>query len=139
MRFLQPVLLLLLAVNFSFAQNQIPPLKFKAEIGFIKAEDKFERYKFVEDGKKVVFVGKNNLQIWDVKSLTQINNLRYSVTKYDDAHPIQKIVTLGVGFKWETIEIDPNGRWFVSFEGEALMEINTSGRCWIASSAGSTS
>jgi hypothetical protein len=108
------MLLLVFTIN-----AQTTPLKFKAKIGFVNSEDKFERYKFIEDGKKAVFVGKNNIQIWDVENLKPLNNLSFTPTKYDYTLPVQKILLLGlIKLEWETVEVDPNGRWFVSFEGE---------------------
>lgn len=112
-------IILLILLSIFTINAQTTPLKFKAKIGFINSEDKFERYKFIEDGKKAVFVGKNNIQIWDVENLKPVNNLSFTPTKYDYALPVQKILLLGlIKLEWETVEVDPDGRWFVSFEGE---------------------
>ena len=118
MRTLSLALILIFTTGLVFAQNQAEVLKVKARIGFINAEDKFEKYRFIENGKKVVLVGKKNIQLWDVESAKLLSNVSYDPHVFSRAGKLEAFVSLGIRLllRWATIEVDPQGKWFAAIE-----------------------
>jgi WD40 repeat protein len=69
MQLLKVLFGLLLLTYLSFAQAsslEQNALRFKARIGFIEKDDRIAARKFLDDGRKILLVGKKTIQIWDV-------------------------------------------------------------------------
>ena len=98
MQFLKVFFILLLLTNFSFAQADLEQnvLRFKARIGFTAPDDYIFGRKFLDDERKVLLVGKNTIQIWDVAEGKLLE---------ERPHEIQKLNKLDT-----IIKFSPDGR-----------------------------
>lgn len=125
MKKLQIVFLFLIIYLPVFAQVPVSQpkkdfVKFKAKIGFFNNEDRIKSYQFSEDGRQLIILGFNRIQLWDVKNGKLISSVPYSVQEYPAFSKLTAVLTFGIStlVKFEKIENSPEANYFVAVEGK---------------------
>ena len=124
MKKLQIVFLFLMVYLPVFAQVPVSQpqkhfVKFKAKIGFLNNEDRIKSHQFSEDGRQLIIVGLQNIQVWDTQSGKLLSSVPYSVKEYPVFSKLTAVLTFGLStlIKFEKIENSPEANYFVAVEG----------------------
>lgn len=116
--FLTVCFCILFALNFGVAQNLSDQVKFKGKIGFINDEDEIVEHKFIDGGKRLLIIGKRNLQIWDVENRQLLNSVQQQIP--DFASGIFTSTYMLSGFPkfldWRSYIVDESGKWIITSE-----------------------
>ncbi len=112
------ILTLIFAVNIAFAFAEGEPLEFKAKVGFIQSEDKIVEHKFLDGGKKLLIIGRKNLQVWDVETAKLINSAPHKIAQFAPKGFVSNYLLLGLPeiLSWRSYVVEPSGKWIVTIE-----------------------
>lgn len=96
-------------------------LEFIAETGFENKEDKIVKYQFFEGEKKIILLGEKKLQIWDYENGKLLDSVAHGIPKFESFKFFDNVAYFGVppAISWESILIDPQGKWIVTIEPSA--------------------
>lgn len=112
------VLVLIFAVNIIFASSDGEVLEFKAKVGFVKSEDTIVEHKFLDGGKKLLIIGRKNIQIWDVETAKLINSVPHQITQFAPKGFVSSYLLMGLPeiLSWKSYIVERGGKWIITIE-----------------------
>lgn len=119
MKIVQSLLSLVFCLTLAFAAPfKANVLEFIAETGFDKQEDRIVEYKFLEHGKKILLLGKKNLQIWDYENGKLLSSTPHEISQFQTGGFLDDLFLSGLpnALAWQPVLIDPQGKWVVTIE-----------------------
>jgi WD40 repeat protein len=102
---------------FCFVNVSAEPLQFKAKIGFDKDQDAIVSYKFLDNGKKVLIIGQQYLQFWDVENAKLLKSIPHNISSLGNRGFFNSMF-LAISRKtdWNKYFVDPSGSLLISTE-----------------------
>ncbi len=106
---------LLVSANISHSADL---LQFTAKAGFVQADDIIVEHKLVDDGHKLLLIGQQNIQLWDVASGKLVSTTPHHIAQFGPKGFVSNLFTLGLVelFTWRPFYVDPAGKWIATIE-----------------------
>ena len=116
--FLTVCLCILFTLNVAVAQSLGDQIEFKGKIGFINDEDEIVEHKFLDGGKRLLLLGKRNVQIWDVEKRQLLSSVQHQIPQFEPGGFVGTYLLLGFPklIDWRPYFIDVEGRWIITSE-----------------------
>lgn len=113
------VCLALISVFLAFAVDAADEVfQYKGRVGFTAGEDKLVDHQFIDDGRKLVVIGNQLLQVWDVENGKLTSSAPHNIGQFMPRGYFSEYVLLGIPrmLDWRGYIIDPKGKWIATIE-----------------------
>lgn len=93
-------------------------LQFTAKAGFVQADDIIVEHQLVDNDRKLLLIGRQNIQLWDVAAGKLVTTTPHKIAQFAPKGFVTNLFTLGLVelFSWKPYYVEPSGKWIATIE-----------------------